>query len=170
MNDDEINFINQILGGEESYLESTQDHQTLEEIDEKREEALFYIYENYLDSENNQANLSYYIENMTEYEYVDDANDLSRGDYIRYPLLDDLTNITMHPGGYVKKLSGTDKKGHDLDHLLMLNSVFDTEDEDGNKKKGIWNIFKDTIIFRKLNQDDKLNASVAELLNSLDLT
>ena len=49
----------------------------------------------------------------------------------------------------------------------MLRSAVNTEDDSRNKKRGYWYLFKDSIIFRKLNQDDKLNASIAELLNDL---
>lgn len=167
MNNDEMDFINKILSGEESYLESSDGHQTLEEIEEKREEALYYIYENYLDSENNIENLDHYLKNMKEYEYIEDNTDISIGDYIRYPILDDLNNIKLHTGGYVAKLSGTDKEGNDRPHLFMLKSAVAKEDIYGFKKKGFWTIYKDSIIFRKLTQDDKLNASIAELLNDL---
>lgn len=169
MDNNEMDFINKILDGDNGYLESIEPHQTLEEIDEKREESLFYIYENYLDSEQNKENLSFYVENMKEYEYIDDPNDLYVGNYIRYPMLDDLTNIQMHRGGYIAKINSTDKDGNQLPHLLMLKSPVKRDDANGIKKYSYWNIYKDSIIFRKLNQDDKLNASIAELMNDLSL-
>lgn len=168
MDNDELDFINNILTGSNGYLESKENNnKTTLDIDEKREEALYYIYENYIDSQQNQYNLEYYLETMTEYEYVEDNNDINYGDYIRYPLLDDLDDIKMHSGGYLAKLDPVNKFGEDLPHLFLLKSPRARDGPFGIKKNLYWNIRKDTIIFRKLTQDDKLKASIAELLNDL---
>lgn len=169
MDEEELNFVNQILSGNNGYLESSLEHRTLQEIDEKREEALYYLYENYLDSDDNKYNLNLYLESMNEYEYVEDITDLNNGDYIRYPILDDLSDIKMHSGAYIATMTPTSKYGNKLEHLLLLKAPRPTETAFGFKKDIHWNINKDSIIFRKLTQNDKLNASIAELLDDLDL-
>jgi len=167
MNNDELDFVNNILNGNESYLESEEtNYKTLEEIDEKREEALYYIYENYLEHDNNKYNLQLYLDSMAEYEYIENYEDINYGDYIRYPILDDLTDIKMHTGGYIAKINATNKFGEVLTHLFLLKGPR-AQDVGPFKKTLYWNIQKDTIIFRKLTQDDKLKASVAELLSEL---
>jgi hypothetical protein len=167
MNNDELDFVNNILNGDNGHLESEEtDYKTLEEIDEKREEVLFYIYENYLQYDNNKYNLQLYLDSMNDYEYVENYEDLDYGDYIRYPILDDLTDIRMHTGGFIAKIDATNKFGEVLPHLLLLKGP--RAREVGPFKKIVyWNIRKDTIIFRKLTQDDKLKASIAELLDDL---
>jgi len=168
MNNDELSFINNILSGNESYLESANaDHTTTKDINNKREEALYYIYENYIESQQNQYNIEYYLDTMTEYEYVDNPDKINYGDYIRYPILDDLTDIKMHTGGYIAKLDPQNKYGEVLPHLFLLKSPRAKETNFGIKKAMYWSIRKDTIVFRKLTQDDKLKASIAELLNNL---
>lgn len=168
MDDDELDFVNQILTGNDGYLESKDDYtKTLQEIDDKREEVLYYIYKDYLDSDDNKYNLQLYLDTMKEYEYVEDYEDIDYGDYIRYPLFDDLDDIRIHTGGFVAKLDPHNKYGKPLSHLFLLKGPRSKELKYGFKKPIYWNIKKDTIIFRKLTQDDKLKASVAELLEDL---
>jgi hypothetical protein len=168
MNNNELDFINNILNGDNGYIEADEiTHKTTQDIHDKREEALFYIFEKYIDIEQNQCNLEYYLETMTEYEYIEDYDNLNYGDFIRYPLLDDLTDIRMHTGGYIAKLDPHNKYGEVLPHLFLLKSPRAKENKFGIKKQMYWSIQKDSIIFRKLTQDDKLKASIAELLDDL---
>lgn len=168
MDNDELDFVNQILTGNNGYLESKDTNdKTLQEIDDKREEALYYLYENYLDSDDNKYNLQIYLDSMRDYEYVENYEDIQYGDYIRYPILDDLNNIKIHTGGFVAKIDPYNKHGQILPHLFLLKSPRAKELKYGFKKTIYWNIKKNNILFRKLTQDDKLKASVAELLEDL---
>jgi hypothetical protein len=168
MDKNESDFINNILSGSESYLESDeQDYKTIDAITSKREEALYYLYEQYLSSETNQNNLGKYLETMTDYEYVEDSNELNYGDFVRYPILDDLDDIKIHTGGYIAKLEPVNKFGEPLHHLFLLKAPRAQENTFGIKKTPYWHLRKDSIIFRKLTQDDKLKASIAELLADL---
>jgi hypothetical protein len=168
MDNNELDFVNNILDGNNGYLESNNEHnKTLQEIDDKREESLYYLYEHYLDSDDNKYNLQLYLDSMSEYEYIDNYNDIEYGDYIRYPILDDLLDIKMHTGGFVAKTNPNNKYGEPLPHLFLLKGPRAKQLKFGFKKNVYWNIRKDSIIFRKLTQDDKLKASVAELLEDL---
>jgi hypothetical protein len=168
MDNDELDFVNQILSGGDGYLESNDEcAKTLQDIDDKREEILYYIYQDYLESDNNKYNIGLYLETMTEYEYVEDYEDIEYGDYIRYPILDDLDDIKMHTGGFIAKTNPHNKYGEPLPHLFLLKGPRSKELKFGFKKPVYWNIKKNNILFRKLTQDDKLKASVAELLEDL---
>ena len=168
MDNSELDFINNILTGNESYLEADeQEYKTTDNIKNKREEALYYLYEQYLDSEKNQENLTKYLSTMSDYEYVENSDQLNYGDFVRYPILDDLDDIKMHTGGYIAKLEPVSKFGKPLPHLFLLKAPKTIEKFAGIKKTPYWNLRKDSIIFRKLTQDDKLKASIAELLSDL---
>ncbi len=168
MNNNESDFINSILHGNESYFESQEtEYNTLDNITNKRDEALYYLYEHYLESPKNQENLKRYLNTMSDYEYVEDSDTLNYGDFVRYPLLDDLDDIKIHTGGYIAKLEPVNKFGQPLPHLFLLKGPRAQEQPNGIKKAHYWHLRKDSIIFRKLTQDDKLKASIAELLADL---
>lgn len=168
MDKNDSDFINNILNGYEGYLEADEiKYDTIDNITNKREEALYYLYENYLGSEKNIENLKKYLDTMTDYEYVENSDQLNYGDFVRYPLLDDLNDIKIHTGGYIAKLEPVNKFGEALPHLFLLKAPRTQETITGIKKTPYWHLRKDSIIFRKLTQDDKLKASIAELLSDL---
>lgn len=169
MNNDELNFINNILDDDDDsnlILEDTgQYSKTLDQVQTDREEALLTIYYPYINYPKNEENLKYYLSSLADYQYVDDVESLKCRDVICYPDLQNEENIYFK---YAMVMTTTpyDKYGKLLSHLIRVCS-FRYKDTG----KGIWYVSKeDSIIFRKITKNDEDKMLIAELLSQYDLT
>lgn len=158
--DDELQLINQVLEENKDKIDINIRNESFDQIKEKREEALFCVFQNYLGSQQNRNNLAHYLNNLNEYEYVDDVNTINIGDIVRHVLFDDLDNIRLHKGAQVAKLSANKNDGMVQEHLLLMRSLGDSK-----KKLPFWCLRKDSVLFRKLTSDDKIKTSINELIS-----
>lgn len=150
---DDMDFVNGVLDSYDIDNDETK-YKSFDEIKDKREEVLYYIYENYLQVAKNQYRLAHYLESMEDYEYIEDPSDIMIGDYVRYVDLTDLDDITIKRGGIVANIVPTQSGEY------MIRFTSGTRD-------AVWCKKMDNIFFRKMNEDQKLNASIMQMFGDI---
>ena len=119
----------------------------LQDIHKVKQIVVNNIFKGYLDGfPQNQKNKKNILTQLKDYAYVDDCNDLKAKQYIRYINNQNVENIKLIQGGfYVRKT----KKGR---LLLSRNYI------------RFWTASPQSIIFRKLTNDEKIKSAMYELL------
>ena len=131
-------------------LNDTYNISTLERIKKQREKIINNVYKNILTDEfpKNIENKERALQKLDEYQYIQDITNLTRMRYIRYFTKDKSGNTYLASGGIFNKLIN--------DKILLCQ--FSTN--------SFWSIPSDSIIFKKMNDDEKLQCAICEVIQN----
>ena len=121
---------------------------TLERIKKQRECIINNVYKNILTDEfpKNVENKKNALQKLSEYQYIQDITYLTRMRYIRYFTKDKSGNTYLASGGIFNKITN--------DKILLCQ--FSTN--------SFWSIPLDSIVFKKMNDAEKLQFAICEVI------